>query len=225
MKKLEIIGDSILKGVTYNADTNRYKLYGSTLDSRLAERGVEVSRACRMGATVEQGSERLKKILESGDDLTDTHILLEFGGNDCDYVWSEVSASPDTEHTPRTAPERFAAVYSDMIKSAQERGAKVTLASLVPIDAQKYMNFITRGLSYDNILRWLGDVSMLYRWHEGYSRAVESFARSFSCPVLDLRGLFLGSHDFSGLLCADGIHPTVEGHKMIEDTIVKAFSM
>ena len=88
------------------------------------------------------------------------------------------------------------------------------LTSLVPIDATKYMNFISRGLSYDNILSWLGDVNMLYRWHEGYNRAVEQLADVCSLPLFDLRGEFLYTHAFKSLICDDGIHPTAEGHRM-----------
>ena len=222
MKRLEIIGDSILKGVIYIGDTGRYHLYGSTLEQRLAEHGIVAHRNCRMGATIETGRSRLQALLDSREDLSDTQILLEFGGNDSSYDWALVSSAPELPHTPHTPPEVFSEVYASMIGAAQARGATVAAATLLPIDADKYMNFISRGLSYSNILSWLGDVSMLYRWHEGYDHAVRRIAGRCGCPLLDLREAFLCSHRFSGLLCDDGIHPTTEGHRLIEDTIVAA---
>lgn len=222
MNKLMIIGDSVLKGVTYDAGAGRYKLYDSTLETRLAERQIEAKRFCRMGSTVTDGHQRLAAMIENGDDLRGVRLLLELGGNDCDFDWSAVSDAPDEQHLPHTEPEQFSELYEETVRLARENGAEVAVSTLVPIDAEKYLAFISRGRSYDNILRWLGDASMLYRWHESYNNAVTALAVRLGCPVVDLRSLFLRSHDFPALLSEDGIHPTARGHRMIEDYLVSA---
>ena len=110
------------------------------------------------------------------------------------------------------------------IEDIQVTGKKVLVRCdfNVPLDAEKYMQWISRGLSYDRILGWLGDSSMLYRWHEFYSRTTEKLAEALSCPLIDLRMPFLMSHRYRDLLSADGIHPTEEGHRLIEETVAKA---
>ncbi|MCQ2354450.1 MAG: SGNH/GDSL hydrolase family protein [Clostridia bacterium] len=218
--RLEIFGDSILKGVIYQNEAGRYRLYGSTLEDRLAQQGINVRRNCRMGATIDAGLSRMQKQFEKEGDLSDTTVLLEFGGNDSDFDWRAVSESPDADHFPKTSLERFRELYSDAIRIARSHGAEVAVATLVPIDAEKYMKFISRGLNSDNILHWLGDVSMLYRWHEEYNRTVENIAEKHRCPIVDLRRTFLLSHSFTSLICDDGIHPTTEGHGLIEDKLV-----
>ena len=65
---------------------------------------------------------------------------------------------------------------------------------------------------------------MLYRWQEHYSRATEKLAEAFSCPLIDLRKPFLLSHRYQNLLSGDGIHPTEEGHRLVEKTIAEALS-
>ena len=81
------------------------------------------------------------------------------------------------------------------------------------------MQTISRSNSYDNILSWLGDPSMLYRFQEHYNRIVERLAAEVGCPMIDLRGAFLLSHDYKALISADGIHPTEAGHDLIEKSL------
>ena len=37
--------------------------------------------------------------------------------------------------------------------------------------------------------------------------------------LIDIRSLFLLSHSYTNLLCADGIHPTIAGHSLIGSRI------
>ena len=226
MNRMIVFGDSILKGVMYldNGVRGKYKLCQGAFEQRMSERGVEVIRRCHMGATIDAGLEQIKKSLERGESFRNTTVLLEFGGNDCAFNWKDVSDAPEAMHKPKNELARFCELYRRAIALAQSAGAEVMLASLVPIDAVKYMHFISRGLSYDNILSWLGDINMLYRWHEGYNRAVEQLAVEHSLPLLDLRSGFLSDHAFKSLICDDGIHPTQAGHKKIEDIAVGTLS-
>ena len=219
MKQIFIFGDSIVKGVTYSTEANRHRLLPDRF-STLASRGWEVKNCALVGATVEEGIKMLNRKLV--DTAADTTVLLEFGGNDCDYRWADISADPTAAHQPQTPLEHFTRLYGELVSSAREKGASVYICNLVPLDADKYMNWISRGLNYDTILGWLGDASMLYRWHEFYSRTTEKLAEQFSCPLIDLRQPFLMSRHYRDLLSGDGIHPTAEGHALIEETVAAA---
>ncbi len=219
MKKLEIYGDSILRGVTYSAETGRYGLYSKDRFSDLHECGIETKNNSRMGATVDRGLEMLRRNLS--EEAAGTVVIFEYGGNDCDYKWAEVSENPDGEFLPNTPEDVYTETYREAIRFTRERGAIPVIASLVPIDAEKYMRWISKNLSYENILRWLGDVSMLSRWQEYYSHKAERLAYETGAPLLDLRSTFLLSHDYKSLLCEDGIHPTARGHAMIDVAIAK----
>jgi len=217
MKRLEIYGDSILRGVMYCADSGRYDLCRKNRFDSLAEYGIEAKNNCRMGATIARGFDLLKRNL--ADNAEGTLVLFEFGGNDCDFKWEDVSADPEGHFQPNTPEKQFEETYREMIRYAKAKGATPVISSLVPIDADKYMNWITRNLNYQNILHWLGDVSMLSRWQEYYSRLAERLAYTMDCPLLDLRSAFLLTHDYKGMLCEDGIHPTRMGHELIDRTV------
>ena len=215
---VQIFGDSIMQGVIYSSESGRYKLRENRFADLIGS-GIGVKNNSRMGATIEKGCSCLEsKLSECG---SDTLVLFEFGGNDCDFDWAKVSDEPNLEHQPHTAPERFTEIYKNAINGARAKGAEVILTTLVPIDAPKYMSFISKGRSYDNIMNWLGDVSMLYRFQEYYSRLVERIAAEMHCPLIDLRSTFLTTHNYRDCLCADGIHPTECGYGMIEAELTK----
>lgn len=217
MSKLIIYGDSILRGITYSAERRaHYLCRGHRLES-VRELGIELINKSRMGATIPYGLQMIdetQELCERG-----STVLLEYGGNDCDFLWNEVSANPSGSYAPRTPEQEFIRDYRIAIQRVRERGAHVMLATLMPLDAEKYIAYICRGRSYDNIMHWLGDVSMLYRYQEHYNRIVEDIAREEDVPLLDLRGAFLLSHRYKDLIADDGIHPTDAGHDLIEQVL------
>lgn len=217
MKSLYVLGDSILKGVMYSETDGKYRLCRDTRFCEIESEGIAVNNKSKMGATVDRANILINT--NSANLSEDTAILFEYGGNDCDYNWSEISSNPSGSFLPRTPKKDFIEKYEKAVQNAQKSGARVIISSLIPIDAAKYMKTITKHLSYKNILSWLGDVSMLYRWQEQYNRTVESIAARMGCELLDLRGAFLESHDYDNLIGDDGIHPTQQGHDLIRKTI------
>ena len=157
MKRLLIFGDSIMRGVYYSAEEGRHKIFSERFNC-LKERGFEVINSSRMGATVEMGKALVKKKLTTPAE--DTTVIFEYGGNDCDFHWADISADPSGDFSPNTPADKFAKIYGSIISYASEMGAKVKLCNLVPLDSEKYVRWISRDLSYDNIISWLGDASM-----------------------------------------------------------------
>ncbi len=213
MKQLQIFGDSILRGVIYSAEKNSYHLSRDCRYSSLADCGVEVINNSKMGATIDKGARILRERLQ--DCTPDTLVLLEYGGNDCAYDWQKISEDPSGRFDPVTPVDAFLQEYTEAIRFAQRRGAKVAVSNLAPIHAEKYMNWISRGKSYENILTWLGDVAHLSRWQEYYSRLAERLALRTGCMLFDLRTAFLADPHFSRLISEDGIHPTQAGHDLV----------
>lgn len=215
MKKLILFGDSIIKGVIYNG--TGYHLCPDHDLPELATRGIAVENHAKMGATAADGLKSMEKYLHPCD--TQTTVLLSYGGNDCDYDWQAISESPEAEHLPKLTPEVYVENMRRAIRMAQDAGAMVAVASLVPLDAERYLTFISRGRSRENILRWLGDTAHLYRWQEYYSTLAVQLARAFGCRTVDLRPAFLQSRNFPSLLCPDGIHPTEAGYRLVHQVL------
>ena len=196
----------------FNEELNRYKLFGYRYE-KLNENGIEVENNCKMGATIDEGFEIVKSTLDDCD--SDTIVLLEYGGNDCNFNWAEVSDNPNGEFLPNTPEEKFTETYLKIIEYAREKGAKVAICTLVPIDSQRFMNWVSKGLNYDNILHWLGDVERISRWQESYSKMAERVAEMAHCHILDLRSIFKNK-SMTDLLGIDGMHPNNEGHSLIK---------
>ena len=112
MKKIEIFGDSVLKGVIYKGG-NKYALCGNNKFDFLEKDGFEVKNNSRMGSTIIKGSELLSK---KSDEIKEaTIVLCGFGSNDCDYDWGEVAENPEVPHNPRLSINDFKEGYIKFI--------------------------------------------------------------------------------------------------------------
>ena len=220
VQSIGVWGDSVMKGVVYDENKSKYTLLSENgADKASRKLGLRLFNRSRMGCTVTKGLQLLKKDLQRPEAACDA-ALIEFGGNDCDYDWAQVAAHPEQDHQPKTPLPLFIAQLRDMIDLVRQKGMQPVMMTLPPLHAQRYFDFFTRnGLSGDSILRWLGDVQHIYRWHERYNAAVMRVAQECGCPLADVRDAFLAERDYGDLLCADGIHPNAKGHALMESVL------
>ncbi len=216
MKKLQVYGDSILKGITLNEETKKYYINDKiNLDALGREIGVEVTNFSRFGCTIDKGQGILEKNIKNGN-LGD-YVLVEYGGNDSDFNWAEIAERPEEEHYSNTPLELFKKKYRVMVERLKNAGGVPVLTTLIPVDAEKYLSWICRtGLNRENILLWLGDVQAIYRYQEQYSRAIEGVANEMKCDCIDLRGAFISRRRMGDLFASDGIHPSIKGQELIQ---------
>ena len=218
MSDLYIFGDSILKGAICD-DAMRLHLRKNHSYPYLSAAGFQVYNKSKIGSTMLKGKTAVNNCFDRFERTTT--VLMGFGGNDSSFDWKTMFFDADTEKTPNVAPDQFVSVYTDTIKKIQSTGATVIISNLPPIDAERYFEWIsTQGPSMA-IMEWLGDIGMLYRWHEMYNRLVEQIARRNGCLLLDIRTPFLVSHNFKELIGRDGMHPTEEGYDLIDEVIAK----
>ncbi len=216
-----IWGDSIAKGVIFDHQRNRYAIAKENLGKQIAQvLGCSVTNLSKFGSTVTDGLARFEKQKESLPEWE--AVLMNFGGNDSDFLWPEISAAPDELHKPKTSIDVFEQTYLKLIDSVKDRGITPMLLNLPPVDHARYFSWISRDLNADNILKWLGGTSeFIYRWHEQYSIAVQKIAQSANVKLIDIRSAFLERRDYCDFLCADGIHPNEQGHSMISQIVLQ----
>ena len=212
--KVTVYGDSILKGVLL--ENGKYTV-NRELERRLgADCGLEIRNRSRFGCTISKAMDLIRR--DSARPVVDMeYALLEFGGNDCDYDWSQISADPGRDYDCKTPPESFQRSFREAIRLLRGSGRTPVVLTLPPIHSERYLRFICRdGLSRENILSWLGDVEAIYRWQARYSAMVEEIAAEEGTELIDLRSAFLQDGRRSEeLLCADGIHPSRSGQDII----------
>ena len=220
IRKIEIFGDSILKGIQLNPESKRYHVNNNIDVDMLSEKfSLSIANHSKLGCTVTKGKALLDKYLDKAPDCT--AILMDFGGNDCDFDWKSISENPDAEHQPNTPIGKFIGLYTEMVNRIKTGGIRPVIANLPPIDPQRYFNWFCNGLCRESILRWLGDVNAIYRYQELYSRTAEDIARNSGALLVDLRSVFLKERHLGRYLCEDGIHPNTEGQKLLTQSFVK----
>lgn len=216
IEQVQIWGDSVMKGVIFDESRGRYALLKENAPAIVAhESSVAIANRSQMGRTAPQGLELLTK---EQSPLTGSVVLIEFGGNDCDFNWAAVAENPSFNHQPNTPIDAFKAALQGLVTLVRERGGTPVLSTLPPLDAHRYLSWITRnGLSRERILDFIGVPERIYRWQEYYSSLVQRIAAKVDCLCLPLRERFLETVRGEDVLCLDGIHPNRHGHRIIAD--------
>ena len=218
--KFMVSGDSISKGVIFDEDKSKYVIlegnYINLLKSKL--NGI-IQNTARFGNTLIKGVSKLK------DDVLSNHpdiVLLEYGGNDCDFNWNEISNNPKGDHKPKTDFYTFENKLKETLNFLKTNQILTIVMTLPPLNADRYLKWVSRNdpLTETNILNWLGSVTKIYWWQEKYSSAVIKIAEETNTKWIDIRGAFLQYPDFTKFLCPDGIHPNEFGHRIIANKII-----
>ena len=214
MERLLAFGDSVLKGVIYEND--HYKVTDTAFYKKCEEAlGIIIENKARFGST-------MATLMVMARDID---VKMEFGGNDCDFNWKEISEDPLGDHSPMSTIKDFTATYTYMIDQVKAMGKTPVLLSLPPIDSARYLRHISRGLSEENILKWMqNDRQYITNWHERYNIEVFKTAIENNIPVIDITSAFLEQKNYSEYLCDDGIHPNEKGHTLIAESIMQHIS-
>lgn len=216
MERAYIYGDSLLKATMPDGDM-KYHFHLPELMAHYPSARLEVVNRAKMGATVTKGLALVEHDVSRG---LDAHwALLAYGGNDSDFDWQAIAAAPEAEHLPRTALPEFVEKLRRAAKTLAAAGVQPVLMTLPPIDSQRYYDFVSRSGGADAILRWLGDVGLIYRHQEMYSAAIARLAMEEGLPLIDVRHRFLSLHDLPRYIAADGIHLTMDGYRRLFDTL------
>lgn len=219
MTKICAFGDSVLKGIILEND--KYKISKNSF-SNICENtlGISVQNKAKFGSTIKVGTKSLQRNIVDLENTDYDYIILEFGGNDCDFNWKEISKNPDKKHIPNSTIEDFRIAYTDLINQIKKLGKNPVLMSLPPIDANLYFEKITKGLNSQNILKWMkGNKQYIANWHERYNLEVFKLAIVNNISIIDITSKFLEEKLYKKYLCKDGIHPNEEGHKLIVEEI------
>ena len=188
-RQVTLLGDSILKGIQVDLSSRRYRSQNEINVGALeSEFQLSIHNDAHFGATVRKGSRLLDRLLERK--LPCDMLVMDFGGNDCDFRWKEIAEAPEAEHLPNVPLPEFVELYRKMIRQIRSHGIRPILTNLPPLDSERFFNWWCGDLDQKAVLRWLGDVGNIYAWQERYSRAVERLAREENVPLVDVRGAF-----------------------------------
>ena len=214
-------GDSITKGIIYDEGRAKYATLKENF-TNILENKIKgpVYNAGKFGSTIIRGALKMyNDVIKKSPDI----VLIEFGGNDCDYNWADIAKNPNMDYKPNTDIFTFRETLCTMIDTLKVNHITPALMTLPPLDSLKYFNWITKedSTSEENILNWLGTKDELFNWHNSYSKIITEVAKETNTALIDVRSEFLKYSDYSKFLCKDGIHPNIEGQSLIATVILK----
>ena len=225
--KIIALGDSIIKGVVLNIESNgklHYALSDRNIVDQVANKtNHEAINLGKMGCTIEAGEKILDRHL--GDIENAQYALLCYGGNDSDYNWRAIAQSPRGEHQPKTPISIFEKTYARIIDKVRKAGLTPIVMSMPAMDAERYYQFFTSVFSDEekrNVSRWLKNgTDAIWAGHELYNDAIKRVAAATDAILVDVSKAFSQPDKY---LCIDGIHVNAMGQTKIAAAITKAMS-
>ncbi len=217
--KIMLCGDSISRGVVYDAIEKKYRICEKAFSNLLGGiKNAKVFNISGFGNTVERAEKKFNRMFKK---VMPDVVIFGLGGNDCDFDWDSVSENPRVQHQPNTDVKTFKKILSSMTDEVKKQGGSAVLMTLPPLDPDRYFKWISKGdeKRAKNILNWLGSVSKIYWWQEKYNAAVLNIAHEKQLEVIDVRSTFLDRPDFREYLCEDGIHPNEKGQELIAGVV------
>ena len=224
IKNIEVLGDSIAKGVVWDEIVGKYKfLQESAANLFESSNKVAIKNHSKFGCTTTKALEILPNILEKEE--SGNVILLELGGNDCDFDWETVIQSPSSTHKPNVPFADFKKNISLIIEKILAFGKRPVIMTLPPIDAEKYFNWITKNCKerMNQLLSFLGDKNLIYRHQELYANAFEKIALKYNLHIVPIRETLLSIHKYSDYLCLDGIHLNEKGQAVMKSVCDRTY--
>ena len=214
-----VLGDSVAKGVVFDEAKNKYTLIKNSFSDIYAKRhGIPLVNYAKFGCTVAKGIEILNRHLSELSAFS--YTVMEFGGNDCDLDWNEISHSPHGTHLPKVPLARFEEIYIKMAEIIKSKGSIPVALTLPPLEPERFFKWVSKGLDRKNIIKYIGNVGAIYRWQESYSDAIKKVAEANSIRLIDIREIFLSKSSYSDFLCIDGMHPNEKGHELIGRALI-----
>lgn len=225
VKSFIVWGDSILKGVMSTDDLSQIRPSEINALQLTGEKlGLEIQNKSIYGAHCVKLQSTQTKNLNKG--LTAQIGIIECGTNDSDYEWADVCTKPREEIKPKVPLEDFIRIIKEMIKTARENKITPLLITTPDLYIPRWKEYITRGLDKDKINAFIGDDPyILLRNQEAYMDALRNIAKEEKVQLIDLRLEFRKAGDASKLMCKDGVHPNLEGHKVMAEIFEREFPL
>lgn len=221
IKSVIVWGDSILKGIISTEDLTQIRPSEINALQMAGEKlAIEINNKSIYGAHIIKLQSTQTKNLNKG--LTADIALIESGTNDCDYEWNDVCTKPFSEITQKVPLADFKRIASEMVDTSRENKITPVLVTAPDLAIPYWKEYITRGLDKEKIAQFIGhDPYVLLRNQEEYMEALRQIAKEKNVQLIDMRVEFRKTSDPMSLMCKDGVHPNIEGHKLMADVFVK----
>lgn len=228
IKSIIVWGDSILKGIISNEDLTQIRPSEINALQMAGEKlGIEIQNKSIYGAHIVKLQSTQGKNLRK--ELTADIGIIECGTNDCDYEWNDVCTKPFDQITQKVPIADFKRIVKEMVATCRQNKITPLLVTAPEFAIPYWREYITMGLDKEKIAQFIGDDPyILLRNQDEYMNALRDIASEDNVQLIDMRVEFKNARDDSGnpidpitLMCKDGVHPNLDGHKVMADVFVR----
>ena len=132
-----IHGDSIFRGVVFDTQKEKYIYADNRIENQLAPIiDAKIINKSQFGNTVSRSAQKLAFNLEK---YSPKFVIIELGGNDCDYDWKKVAQSPTQAHISNTDFPAFKVALREMIQTVRSYDIQPILSTIPPIDCGTFL--------------------------------------------------------------------------------------
>ena len=152
------------------------------------------------------------------------YVIVEIGGNDCNFRWEEVSANPLDEHQPIVPLNLYLENLKTIITNLQQNNITPIIATLPPLDPVRYYKNIS-GRYSPSISHLISELGGIDHWQGLYNRQLNKVADELNVLKVDVRTAIKKAGDLVDLICEDGIHLTAAGYKAFGEEIYRNINL
>lgn len=223
MRRLKIIcfGDSVTRGVTFTK--GRFRLVRENYPVLLQKLLGDQDEVINKGVFNDNSDLLLKRLDKDVLQLHPDMVLINIGGNDCNFRWDQVASAPEEEHVPVVPLSRYLDNIRHMVRKISDAGAMPVVLSLLPLDPVRYYHALMGHYSH-SIGHWISCCGGIEHWHGMYNRSLKQLVQKLGIPTLDIRTPFKAKGDLSELINDDGLHPTAKGYKAMAQIIFSSMA-
>ncbi len=219
--KIVCFGDSVTRGISFFRGRLRIQRqnYPYFLQERLDGEGRDIQ-VVNKGVWNDTSTHLLQRLKADVLDLDPDLVLIEIGGNDCNFRWDEVAASPHDVHEPIVPLREYLENVTRLVKEIDGRGTLPVLLTLLPLDPVRYYRHLVRFYG-DKLGHWIGLCGGIEHWHGMYNRFLRRLISDLNISWIDLRNRFKRKGDLQELLSDDGVHPLPTGYRAMAECILE----
>lgn len=223
--KIVCFGDSVTRGISYIQGRLRIvkENYPTLLQRFFNDDKQEQVEVVNKGVFNDNSDLLVQRLEKDVLSLTPNYVLIEIGGNDCNFFWDQVAQRPEDEHEPIVEIKRYLQNIQILAERIKQEKAVPILLSLLPLDPKRYYEHLAT-MYQSSIAHWISRCGGIEHWHSLYNRELKQFVQRMGTVMIDIRTMFKQKGDLQELLSDDGIHPSPIGYSVLSECIVQGLS-
>ncbi|KAB7671122.1 SGNH/GDSL hydrolase family protein [Bacillus sp. B1-b2] len=218
--KIICFGDSLTRGVTYVKGRVRIlkENYPALLERKLLSSYSEDLVILNKGVFNDNSHLLIKRLEKDVISHKPDYVLINIGGNDCNFNWPEVVKDPNNSHMPIVSIHDYLANVRKIITTLKEFNIKPVIITLPPLNPVKYYKFLA-SQNGTSISHWICSCGGIEYWHSLYNTHLNSLIKELHLECIDIREGLMKVVDYQELFSEDGIHLNQQGYNEMSEII------